>query len=178
MKSRKLIDALAAVTAMGLIVTPEVVQKVFAQGPPVTTAATGRGELASWENLRQLSSGQKIQVVQKDMKSWTGSFAGVSDESVSLKVRHAAKAVSRADVLRVSRPGGRRLRNALIGAAIGGGAGVAAGAAAFGCRKNSFVPCIGRGAAAAIIGGTGVVIGGGVGAAIPGSTVIYRAPVK
>ena len=171
MKSRRLTHVFAGVVAIGLIPT-----QLLAQA--TTPSATEGSRSASWENLRQLSSGQKIQVVQKDLKSWTGYFVSVSDDSVSLRVSGVDKTVGRADVFRVSRHGGKRLRNALIGAGIAGGAGVAVGAAAFGGCSKGFGFCISRGTGAGILGGIGAVIGGGVGAAFPGSTVIYRAPAK
>lgn len=129
--------------------------------------------LTSWENLRQLTPGQKIEVVQKNRKL-TGSFVSVTDDSIALKAPDGDKTVPRSDVLRVSRHGGKRGRNILIGAAIGAGAGVAVGAAAGGCKTNSFGPCVGRGAVAGVVGALGAVVGAVVGAVIPGNTVIYR----
>ena len=127
---------------------------------------------ASWENLSKLRRGQKIQIVQKDLKSWTGPFASVSDDFISLKAPDGDRTVARADVMR---HGGKRLHNALIGAGAGGVAGVVVGAASSGCSRNSIGVCVGRGAAAAVVGGFGALVGGGVGAAIPGNTAIYRA---
>jgi hypothetical protein len=130
----------------------------------------------AWENLSALKPGDKIQVVQKDMKSWSGAFAAVSDESISLKTKEGDKSVSRAAVMRVSRHGGRRVRHALIGAAIVGGVGVAVGAGAGGSCGMAFGPCFSRGLLAGMFGGAGAVVGAGAGAAIPGSIVLYRAP--
>lgn len=135
----------------------------------------GFAQTSSWENLGQLTPGQKIVVVQKDRKSWTGTFAGVSNEAVSLNAREGSKAVARAEVMRVSRHGGKRSRNALIGAAIGGGAGIAVGATVPGCKQNTFGFCLSKGVVAAVLGGTGAVVGAIVGVLIPGTTVVYRA---
>lgn len=130
----------------------------------------------TWDNLKALSPGDRIQVVQKDMKSWSGSFAGFSDESISLKTHDGDKTVTRAAVLRVSRHGGRRARHALIGAAVLGGVGVAVGVGAGGGCGHQIGPCFSRALLGSVLGGAGAVVGAGVGAAIPGSTVIYRAP--
>ncbi len=162
MKSRQPAKIIPALLFMGVIVG-------FAQAAPRTT---------SWDDLRQLKPGEKIQVVQKDRKSWSGSFVRFSDDSISFKAPDGDKNVPRADVMRVSRRGGKRLRNALIGAAAGGGTGAAIGAAAGGCSNRGFSFCFGRGLPAAVFGAIGVAAGGGVGAAIPGKTVIYRSPVK
>ena len=72
--------------------------------------------------------------MQKDLKSWTGSFVSFSDASVALKTPEGNHGVARTEVLRVSRHGSKRGRNALIGAAAAGGAEVAIGAAAGGCN--------------------------------------------
>jgi hypothetical protein len=141
----------------------------------VLLALPALAQTTSWENLRQLNPGQKIVVVQRDRKSFTGSFAGVSNDSVSLNAREGSKTVARANVLRVSRHGGKRSRNALIGAAIGGGAGLAVGATVPGCKQNTFGFCLSKGVVAAILGGTGAVVGAIVGVLIPGNTVVYRA---
>jgi len=76
----------------------------------------------SWNNLNQLQAGQKIEMVQMDMKSLKGRFLGFSEEAISVRVKKDEVAVARADVLRVTlRENPKRLRNVLIGAAIGGG---------------------------------------------------------
>ena len=169
MKSEKLAILIPILLAIRFIAIPG-----LAQTKPAINAEPG----ASWENLRQLTPGHKIQVVQRDGKAWTGSFVSFSDTSVSLKVREANKTVRRAEVVRVSRHSGKRARNALIGAAAGAGAGVAIGAGVGGCKQNQFGPCIGRGLAAAVVGGAGAVIGGVIGAMIPGSAIIYRASAQ
>src|SRR5262249_23913720 len=82
-----------------------------------------------WANLRSLHAGQKIQVVQVDLKAFAGEFVSVSDESISLKTGGAEKTIARTDIVRVSRTGGKRARNVWIAAAVGGGAFAAVGAA-------------------------------------------------
>ena len=80
----------------------------------------------SWDNLNRLQAGQKIQVVQMNMKSLKGNFLGFSDEMISLRVKNDEVAVPREEVLRVSLGGKpKRGRNTLIiagvGAAVGAG---------------------------------------------------------
>lgn len=142
----------------------------FAQTSPA--ARPGQASRMPWENLRQLTPGQRIEVVQKDHKL-TGSFLTVSDDSISLKASDGDETVPRAEVLRVSRHGGKRGRNILIGAAVGAGVGAGIGAAAGGCKSNSLGPCVGRGVVAGVVGGLGAVVGGVVGALLPGNTVVY-----
>ncbi len=73
----------------------------------------------SWENLKQLKAGDEIQVVQMNIKSLQGTFLGVSEEVISLRVQENEAALPRADVLRVSlREKSKRLRNTLIGLGV------------------------------------------------------------
>ena len=81
-----------------------------------------------WDNLHRLQAGQKIQVVQMDMKSLKGRFLGFTEETISVRVKKDEVAVARADVLRVSLRGKpKRGRNALIGAGVGAGVGIGIG---------------------------------------------------
>ncbi|HUK17653.1 MAG TPA: hypothetical protein VLW65_14605 [Bryobacteraceae bacterium] len=169
MKQERLAILIPILLAIRFIAMPGLAQ---------TTPAMNAGSGASWENLRRLSPGQKIQVVQKDRKSWSGAFVGFSDESMSLKAADGNKTVGRSEVMRVSRHGGKRARNALIAAAAGAGVGVAIGAGVGGCNHNQFGPCIGRGLAAAVMGTAAALVGVVIGVAIPGNTVIYRAPAQ
>ncbi len=73
----------------------------------------------SWENLKQLKVGDEIQVVQMNIKSPQGTFLGVSEEVISLRVKESEVTLPRADVLRVSlREKSKRLRNTLIGLGV------------------------------------------------------------
>jgi hypothetical protein len=90
MNSRPLANFVPAFPAIGLIGSQAIAQST------------------SWENLQQLRPGQTIQVVRKDLKSWTGAFVSASNDSVSLKAADGDKTVARTGVLRVSRHGGKR----------------------------------------------------------------------
>jgi hypothetical protein len=142
----------------------------YAQAAPTDTAV--------WANLREAQAGQKIHVLQKDHTSWNGGFIAFADESVSLKTSAGDKTIARTDVAQVTGRGGRRLHHALIGAAIGGVAGVGVGAATGGCNEGGYGPCISRGGLGVIMGALGAVIGFAIGAVLPDNTVIYRAAVR
>ncbi len=85
--------------------------------------------MTTWQNLRQLSAGQEIEVLKRDGKSLKGDFIGFSDESIRLKGKRQEVSAPRMDVLRVRANPDHRRRNTWIGAAIGAGGGLAAGAA-------------------------------------------------
>ncbi len=128
----------------------------------------------SWDNLNRLQAGQKIQLVQMDLKSLKGQFLGFTDEMISLRVKKDEVAVPREDVFRVSFRGKpKRGQNALLMMGVGAGLGAISGAAV--------------GAGFHEVGETGVFvlaftpIGAGVGAAlgaafplIPSYETIYR----
>lgn len=78
----------------------------------------------SWDNLSQLRLGQKIEVMDTDLKSIKGGFANLADGAISLRIGKDEITLKRPDVLRV---GARRSRSrkAKIGAAIGLGIGMA-----------------------------------------------------
>ncbi|MDP2999207.1 MAG: hypothetical protein Q8N47_17095 [Bryobacterales bacterium] len=124
----------------------------------------------SWTNLNVLRAQQKIRVVRTNLKSIEGAFSACSDEAISLRVKGDLVSVPRAEVFRVTlQERSKRLRNTLIGMAIGGGAALAIGAAvdkSFSednehIAKTIFTP-IGLGA------------GAGIGAAITGFPTVYR----
>ncbi len=128
----------------------------------------------AWTNLSRLHRGDRIEIVQMDLKKFRGEFGGVSEEALVLTMKSAEMTVPREKIFRISSlEKSKRLRNLLLGAAIGGGAALAIGALVdrgFSeedehIAKTVFTP-IGLGA------------GAGVGAAIPGFETIYRAPRK
>ena len=140
--------------------------------PLPSSAQTARD---SWDNLKQLQPGQRIEVVDMNLKSVVGALVNVSEEGISLRAQKAADLVTveRAKVYRVtSRESSKRLRNALIGAAIGGGLmAIPAGISAVICSNEGGI-CAGT-IAGFIAVGAGA--GAGLGAAVPGYQTIYRA---
>ena len=126
----------------------------------------------SWENLKQLQPGQRIEVVDMKLKSVKGTFVSFSAEAISLRVMSDEVSVKRPDVMRVSlRENSKRTRNLLIGLGIGAAGGLAAGVGLME-RETGY---------AGAVAGTTVLfaaVGAGVGAAFPGSRTIYRAPKR
>ena len=132
---------------------------------------------ASWANLSVLQAGQKIQVSDMNSQKRSGTFVNVSETAITLQATAGEQTVQRQDVRSVKLMENKhRMRNTLLGAAVGGGAGAGIGAASFHpCSSQSF--CIdpdGR----AIRTGVGAVIGvaGGavVGALLPSHSMIYN----
>ena len=127
----------------------------------------------SWDNLKALGVGERIQVVDQKLKSLTGTFVAVTEEAISFQVGQDSVTVQRPEVLRVSsRERTRRGRNALIGLGIGAAAGVAIGvlsAASDPETTEREYPLAAVGGAV-LFGG----VGAGVGAAIPSYPTIYR----
>ena len=96
-------------------------------------AAGPKSTPANWQNLKRLAVGDDVRVVLNDGKSSAAKFQGFSDEAVVVRTSAGEQTFSQKDVLRVSaKKESHRTRNALIGAAAGGGLGVgiAAGYAA------------------------------------------------
>jgi len=136
--------------------------------------ASGQAARDCWDNLKQLQPGQKIEVVDMNLKSLKGTLLAFSEEAISLQVGKNELAVQRPNVLRVSSPeNSKRGRNTLIGLAIGAtiGAGIA------GCSFKS--PCEWPPSRESAIGaGVGAAAGALVGAAVAGDQTIYRARKK
>ncbi len=135
----------------------------------------------SWENLQQVRVGQKIEVVDTNLKKYKGTFLSFSDEAISLRVKKQEVGVQREDVFRVSlREKSKRLRNALIGLAIGAGAGVAAAEISIRASEPGFFPERAFWQIPyAVLVSVGIAVGAGIGAAFPpGYQTIYRAEGK
>ncbi|MBI2817265.1 MAG: hypothetical protein HYX72_10025, partial [Acidobacteria bacterium] len=90
-----------------------------AQGPQQSS----QNQEQSWDNLRTLRAGEKIQVVDQKLKSQNGTFIAVSDDALTFRVGKDHVTIQQADVFRVSsRERGRsRGGNTLIGLAVGAG---------------------------------------------------------
>jgi hypothetical protein len=127
-----------------------------------------------WGNLKELHPGQKIEVVDKSMKSFGGHFDSVSEEAITLQVGKSQQTIERAKVVRVSvRDTSHRKRNMLIGTAVGVGAGLAI-AIPVGLLCSNEGNCGSSTAGAAVaVAGLGAA-GAGIGA-IPGNRTVYRA---
>ena len=138
---------------------------------------------ASWDNLKTLRPGQEIRVVMKDVKSYQGEFQELSDGGITLREAAGEQTLARQDILRVSSGAQKhRMRNALIGAAVGAGAGLAIGAAGDHSASNCggktpcfgpFFPNLGK----EVMPPVGALVGAVVGAVVPtgGWQDVYRA---
>jgi hypothetical protein len=134
---------------------------------------------AQWENLNTLRVGQKIQVIEVNSKKDSGTFLSVSDKTISLQGKSSEQTVRRQDVRSVKLMENKhRLRNALIGGAVGAGAGAGIGAATYSSCTSTNTFCInpiGRGGLAGIGAVVGLAAGASVGALWPSHESIYRA---
>jgi len=84
---------------------------------PITASAQDPAD--AWERLLQLRVGQKIFVVDKDLKKVKAQFLDISDSSLSFRASGKQIALERSDIVMVSRPPAKR-RNVLLGMLIGG----------------------------------------------------------
>ena len=137
----------------------------------VPTLAAAQTAKESWENLKQLRAGQKVEVVDAKMKTSNGKFISLTDEAITLREGKNDVTLPRAEVVRVSIGNtSHRMRNVLLGAGIGGGIAIAATAVPLLASSNE-----GNGCA---VCAAGIAAGFGGGAAlglIPGHKTIYRA---
>ncbi len=137
--------------------------RLWAAQPQAAADETG------WSSLQQLRVGQKIEVVDTNLKKLKGTFLSFSEEAISLRVKKDEVAIQRPHVLRVSVQGGGRSKNALTGLVIGAVAGLLLGAIVdYGDDLDSnngkiFAPLV--------FGG----VGAGLGSVFPGFHTIYRA---
>jgi len=130
-------------------------------------AIAGDKDVGSWDGLKQLRAGDKIEVIDQTLKSYRGTFVSVSDEAISLRSKKDSFTVERANVLRVSvLDSGKRTRYMLLGAAIGAGAALAITVPIQVTNSNE-----GNSAAGIMAGATAGAAGAGL--AI-GSTMGYR----
>lgn len=100
----------------------------FLLTPVTLLAQTGTND---WSRLSSVAGGSKLSVKLKDGKKIEGKFASVSDASLSLTVKNAAKEIRREDVAtvhEVSKKGAGKatLIGLGVGAALGGGLAIAA----------------------------------------------------
>lgn len=127
----------------------------------------------SWDNLQQLRVGQRIRVVERNMKTRNGTFLSYSEDAISLRVGSDNIGIRRENVVRVSnREQSKRVRNAVIGAVGGAALGAVVGWSVGG--HSGHVGDRGKITAGTTIG-LGVV-GAAIGASVASYQTIYRAP--
>jgi len=79
----------------------------------------------TWDVLRGLKAGDRIQIVDAEGNRHRGTFSTVSDDSIALETRQGRLSVDKARIRKVQiRSSSARLRNILIGAGIGVAVGV------------------------------------------------------
>ncbi|MGO8737244.1 MAG: hypothetical protein ACLQVM_31140 [Terriglobia bacterium] len=99
-------------------------------GIGLVNAAGSKSTNANWASLKQLATGQEVRVVLNDGKSYAAEFQGFSDEAIVVRTFAGEQTFSRQNVLRLSAKNeSHRMRNVLIGAAAGCGAGLGIAAA-------------------------------------------------
>lgn len=99
----------------------------FLVSPVTLVAQTGTND---WSRLSAATNGTRLSVKTKDGKKVEGTLTTVSDASLSLTVKNAAREIRREDIAsvhEVSRKGAGKAT--LIGAGIGAGVGAALGIA-------------------------------------------------
>jgi hypothetical protein len=137
----------------------------------VPCASLAQSNSASWDNLKALQAGEKIQVAQIKLNTVSGPFVSVSDAAISVEVEGGPQTIQRQEVrsVRLARHG-HRLRNSLIGGGVGAGMGAA--------TDKLCQPCffsISRGTVAEVFAVGGFAIGAAIGALLPSDVTIYRA---
>ena len=131
---------------------------------------------ASWANLSGLQVGQKIQIVDTNSKKHSGTFVSVSGTTLSYQDSAGEQTIEQQDIRCVKLMENKhRLRNTLIGGAVGAGAGAGIGAAtSHPCSSQSFcIQPIGKGGMAGIGAVVGFVGGAVVGVLLPNHEMIY-----
>ena len=136
----------------------------------LSCVAFAQTDQASWANLSGLRPGQKIQVVEMNSKKHSGTFVNFSDTAISYKQTAGEQSVQKQDVRSVKLMENKhRLRNTLIGGAVGAGTGAGIGAAWH--PNDGF---FGTGTYVAVDAGIGFVGGVVVGVLWPSHNTIYR----
>jgi hypothetical protein len=88
----------------------------------------GESPATSWQNLKQLTAGQELEVTPLKGAPMRATFVGFSDQSITLRTRTGESALARAEVSRVRLAPPRGRKHIWIGAALGAGAGAGIGA--------------------------------------------------
>ena len=101
---------------------------------PVASAQTATGDRSA---LKAVETGSKLSARLKTWKTVEGRLTGVSDDGLSLPVGGRPTGLKAGEVLRVHRVGGSAAKKgALIGPAVGRGAGLAVGLAGSGADDS------------------------------------------
>ncbi|MFN0100734.1 MAG: hypothetical protein ACKV2U_01455 [Bryobacteraceae bacterium] len=129
-------------------------------------------ESNDWSRVAGLRAGTPVEVIHGSMKRAAGTVTEANDSGIGIETRNGTVSILRAETKRVTITTHSRKKRALIGMAIGAGAGaaamtIAAKTADIDLRHDWIA------AAGAVLGGAA---GAGVGALTGGPVTIYRAP--
>lgn len=125
---------------------------------------------AGWDSVRQIAANSKTSVSRKS-DTVKGAFVSASEEAIVLRASTGEVSIPRGEVKRVKvADPSRRMRNGLLGVAIGAAAGIGIG---FGVCPG----CAGEGHGGKYVG-PGVAIGAGAGAAVGFLPTPYRTVYK
>jgi hypothetical protein len=125
----------------------------------------------SWSNLSVLHPGQRVQIVEINLTKHSGTFVNFSDTALSYHQPAGEQTLRKEDVKSVKLTERHRLRNTLIGGAVGAGAG--AGVVAGSWEDRGYLG--GKGVGAEVGAAFGFIGGAIVGALLPNHRMIYSA---
>lgn len=120
-----------------------------------------------WQSLASIRPKSQVQVIDRKLRTYKGKFVAFTNAGITLIEDKQEKTIAREDVYRVTLVGAKRLRNVLIGLAIGAAAGAGTGAALME-RESGY-----GGAVAGTVVGLGG-LGAGIGALVPGNKTVYE----
>lgn len=121
-----------------------------------------------WANLEQIQQGQKVVVVDQQMKTLNGTFVRVTENDLTIKIKDKETKIDRDSVYRVTTGPQHRGRNALIGLGVGAAVGGILAGTVPGSEELS------AGDMAGVVAGVGG-LGAGIGALIAPAKTYYRA---
>jgi len=131
----------------------------------LSLASERRTLQANWDILKGLAPGDQIKIAVKNGKSETGTLRGVTEDGIVLRLTAENRLFERHSISAVfTKHEGHRPRNALIGALVGAGAGLAIGAVSDAHDRNDWIlPNLGK----TLLPPMGAVVGVGFGALLP-----------
>ena len=113
---------------------------------------------SDWQSLARIQPEDRVQVVDQQMRDYTGKFVSFSEVGITLLFADKEVTIPKVDVYRVTVVGRGRGRHVLRGLLIGTGIGLGIGAAAS-------APDSVRGSRGDVIA-TGTILGAGIGALV------------
>ncbi|MDT5272692.1 MAG: hypothetical protein QOH49_4878 [Acidobacteriota bacterium] len=134
---------------------------LFTLTPVAHVSAATTPEPADWSAIQTLSPGEKVRVSTKDGDRLKGSFDSATDTDINFTHDGHRVTLKRDSIKRVEIGRSNRLRGALVGAAIAGGAG--AGTGTFLLSRTDHLTMTAIPAGLAIGAGAGAAVGAALG---------------